>query len=67
MRVYDVVPRSEVRKSGKGKLIKGRWLDVNKGDSEKPDVRSRYVGKEFATGVDATRTQALPRWKLSSS
>ena len=29
MRVYDVVPRADVRKSGKGKLIKGRWLDVN--------------------------------------
>ena len=57
MRVYEVVPRTEIYKSGKGKAIKGRWLDINKGDSTNPDVRSRYVGKEFATGVDATLYQ----------
>ena len=60
MRVYEVVPRSVVRESGKGKLINGRWLDVNKGDSTNPDVRSRYVGKEFATGVDATLYAGTP-------
>ena len=60
MRVYEVVPRSVIRQSGKGKLIKGRWLDVNKGDSGKPDVRSRYVGKEFATGVDASLYAGTP-------
>ena len=27
---------------------------MNKGDSSAPDIRSRYVGKEFATGVDAS-------------
>ena len=45
-----------MKQSGKGKLIKGRWLDVNKGDSGSPDIRSRYVGKEFATGT-RTRTR----------
>ena len=33
---------------------------MNKGDSENPDVRSRYVGKEFATGVDATLYAGTP-------
>ena len=54
MKVYDVVSSKAMKQSGKGRLIKGRWLDVNKGDSTSPDIRSRYVGKEFATGVDAS-------------
>ena len=33
-----------------GKVIGVRWVDVNKGDSEKPDMRSRLVGQEFNTG-----------------
>ena len=60
MNVYEVVPRSQVRESGKGKLIKGRRLDINKGDSAKPNIRSRYVGKEVATGVDATLYACTP-------
>ena len=35
-------------------------MDVNKGDSVTPDVRSRYVGKEFATGVDASLCAGTP-------
>ena len=54
IKVYDVISRTEMKKSGRGKLIKGRWLDVNKGDSAAPDIRGRYVGKEFATRVDAS-------------
>ena len=54
MRVYEVMPRTEIYQSGKWKAIKGRWLDINKGDSTNPDCNSRYIGKEFATGVDAT-------------
>ena len=60
MRVYDVVSRAELERNRKGKLIKGRWIDVNKGDSLKPDIRSRYVGKEFATGVDASLYAGTP-------
>ena len=60
MKVYDVVSRKTMKESGKGKLIKGRWLDVNKGDSTSPDIRSRYVGKEFATGVDASLYAGTP-------
>ena len=60
MRVYDIVSQAEARKSGKGKVIKGRWIDTNKGDTERPDYRSRFVGKEFNTGVDATLYAATP-------
>ena len=27
-----------------------RWIDINKGDDENPNYRSRMVGKEFNTG-----------------
>ena len=37
-----------------GKVIQGRWIDVNKGSSEIPEYRSRYVGKEFNRGHAAT-------------
>ena len=30
------------------KVITTRWLDTNKGDSEKPNLRSRLVGRELA-------------------
>ena len=40
MEAYDVVSRKAMKKSGRGELIKGRWLDVNKGDSVAPDIRS---------------------------
>ena len=33
MKVYAVVSRCEFKKLHRGKLIKGRWLDINKGDS----------------------------------
>ena len=32
-------------------VVRGRWVDVNKGDSEKPNYRSRYVGQEIKKGV----------------
>ena len=31
-------------------VLKGRWVDINKGDTEKPRYRSRYVGKEIKRG-----------------
>ena len=43
--VYTYATREEAARSGKGKVIKGRWIDVNKGDSQNPDYRSRFVGK----------------------
>ena len=46
--VWDVVPIAESWSvTGKAPL-QGKWVDVNKGDLERPVVRSRYVAKEFA-------------------
>ena len=48
MNVYTKVPREEALQGGH-KIISTRWLDVNKGDHEKPDYRSRLVGREINT------------------
>ena len=48
MQVYTRMPRAGQRLSG-GKIIGVRWVDVNKGDLESPDYRSRLVGQEFKT------------------
>ena len=42
--VYEKVPRAQA--SGKN-FVKVRWCDVNKGDGDKMQVRSRLVAKEF--------------------
>ena len=60
MGVYEYATREQAARSGKGKIIKGRWIDVNKGDSQNPDYRSRFVGKEFNTGVDSSLFAATP-------
>ena len=54
MGVYTRVPRAQSLASGKGKIVKGRWIDVNRGSSEVPEYRSQYVGKEFNRGQVAT-------------
>ena len=41
-RVYNKIPRSEI--------IGTRWIDINKGDDQNPNYRSRLVGKEFNNG-----------------
>jgi hypothetical protein len=58
--VYEYATREEAQRSGKGKIIKGRWIEVNKGDSKKSDDCSRFVGKEFNTGVDSSLFAATP-------
>ena len=54
-RVYDKIPRHQAIK-GKWKIIRTRWIDINKGDEENPLYRSGLAGKEFTTG----------RWMASS-
>ena len=49
-----------VAKSRGGKIIKGTWVDNNKGESARPDYRARFVGKESNTGVDPTLLAATP-------
>ena len=44
MKVYSKVPRS--RAKGR-RIITTKWLDTNKGDLEKPNYRSRLVGREI--------------------
>ena len=53
------VDRDEVRQSS-GKLIKVKWVYVNKGDNENRTYRSRLVGQEFKTGTDDTLYAATP-------
>ena len=53
MKVYDRVPREEQHKTG-GKMIGTKWIDVNEGYIDKPNIRGRLVGKDFrATPGDA--------------
>ena len=47
--VWIKIPRSVARANG-WKVLKARWIDVNKGDDQNPLLRSRYVGKEFNDG-----------------
>ena len=32
-------------------IVKTRWIDINKGDWENPNFRSRFVAKEFNDGA----------------
>ena len=59
MAVYDVVEEEEQRRRG-GKVIDLKWIDVNKGDSEHPDIRSRLVGREFNQGRDDSLYASTP-------
>ena len=46
-KVWDIVPVSECfNKTGKPP-IKGRWVDINKGDDINHNYRSKWVGQEF--------------------
>ena len=48
-KVYEKVPIEECwSKTGKNP-IKTRWLDINKGDEDNPEYRSRLVAKEIKT------------------
>ena len=43
--VYERVPKSQCEEKG-AKLLKLKWLDINKGDEARPKIRSRIVTKE---------------------
>ena len=47
-RVYTKILRSQASRNG-WKIVETRWIDINKGDDENPNYRSRLVGKEFNT------------------
>ena len=47
------------RQTGK-KPIRGKWVDVNMGDTHQPDVRSCYVAREIATYKSEQNFAATP-------
>ena len=57
MGVYTKVPRSHA--TGK-KVIKLRWIDVNKMDAANPLIRSRLVAKEYNDHIDPNLFAATP-------
>ena len=48
--VWKKILRSTAKEKG-WKIIKSRWIDINKGDDDNPNYRSRMVGKEFNDSV----------------
>ena len=44
------MPRAEATRLGY-KIVKSRWINIDKGDLENPLHRSRFVAKEFNDGV----------------
>ena len=44
--VWQKVKRGLAKEEGRG-MVKSRWIDINKGDDDRPNNRSRMVGKEF--------------------
>jgi hypothetical protein len=59
MGVYHKVPRKTMQQHG-GRTIGTRWIDINKGDEESPECRSRLVGKEFNVGSDPALYASTP-------
>ena len=60
MGVWEIRLISEcIQVTGK-KPTKVRWVDVNKGDSESPNVRSRIVAKDFKTDARPDLFAATP-------
>ena len=48
-KVWRKIRRSEAIQKG-WKIVKTRWIDVNKGDKFNPNYRSRFVAKEYNEG-----------------
>ena len=50
LNVWTKVHINECLKATGKRPVKGRWVDINKGDEQHPNYRSRYVGREFKSG-----------------
>ena len=48
--VWKKIPRAEAIRNG-WRVVKARWIDVNKGDDQNPCIRSRFVAKEYNDSV----------------
>ena len=44
--VWENIPRVVAKQRG-WKIVKSKWIDINKGDGKTPNYRSRMFGKEF--------------------
>ena len=69
--VWVKMKRSEALAQGY-KIVDTRWIDIDKGDEQKPIYRSRLVGKEFNTGQEEGLFASTPplealRWLLSEA
>ena len=58
-KVWRKISRRDALEKGI-KIIKSRWIDVNKGDAVSPNYRSRFVGKEFNDGWEEGLFAATP-------
>ena len=60
--VYKKITRAEAKRRGM-KVVKCRWVDINKGDDQRPEYRSRLVAKEIKTYRDNMLFAATPPWE----
>ena len=60
MGVYVKVPKQECWAQTAKNPIAVRWIDINKGDKENPNYRSRLVAKEFKTDINPELYAATP-------
>ena len=60
MEVYEKVPIEECWEQTGQAPIATRWIDVNKGDTARPNYRSRLVAKEFKTDINPELYAATP-------
>ena len=58
-KVWKKILKEEAVRQG-WKIIQTRWIDVNKGDIENPEIRCRLVAKEFNTGEQEGLFAATP-------
>ena len=57
---WERVSEEEARRLGGKRPLKTRWVDVNKGDEAKPDIRCRLVAKDIAYRRDDSFYAATP-------
>ena len=58
--VYDKVSRTVCYAKTGRSPVRVRWVDVNKGDEQNPDYRSRLVAMEFKTDSSAEWFSGTP-------
>ena len=63
--VWQPISREEARRRG-WKVVKTRWIDINKGDEDTPNYQSRLVAKEFNVGAGEGLSASTPPLEASS-